>query len=448
MVDGPGCRWVGLVFRPAWFVLVCGLALGVACGRVGYEVVEAPLAGDAARSGSDGSGLPDAAAPDAEVPDSGPVDAGADRPERVDPPDADGMREPDTAPGPADARDAGADGIPRPDPFGAQPPGTSYAIVGTTVNGFSDGDRREATLGQPFAVLWTARGLYIADAGNAAIRFMDWQGRVTTLFGRSGPGFADGDAQTAQLRYPVALLEDVQGRVLVADERNHAIRRIEPDGRLVTLLGGTRGYLDGPEGMARFNSPRDLVLAPDGAVLIADKDNWLIRRWHAGQVTLVCGQPGQRGTTDGDCAVEARLNLPVDLELLPGGGLLVCEWGTNVIRRLTPDGRLSTWSGRVGVRGYADGLPAEAVFSRPAELVWDAARGGLWLLEQEGAHRIRFFDGQRFTVRAGPATADFVQPMHVEGPDPRFHFPESLALDPWGCLTVVEARSVLSRYCP
>lgn len=119
-----------------------------------------------------------------------------------------------------------------------------------------------------------------------------------------------------------------------------------------------------------------------------------------------------------------------------------------MIRRITPAGQASTWAGKNNVRGFADGVPSQTIFSRPTAAIRDAVRGGIWIVEQEGGHRIRYFDGTTISVVAGPATSDFVQALHTEGANPRLAFPETAILDPAGCLLLPEGVALISRYCP
>lgn len=143
----------------------------------------------------------------------------------------------------------------------AQTPGTLSRYLGTGTRGFDDGPAQTATLAQAFGLLLTPQGLYIADSVNAAIRLFKPNGQLETIIGSAGPGLQDGPRQNAKLRYPVSLAQDSQGRLLIADERNHAIRRLNLDGMVETIAGtGVAGFKDGPAAQAQFNSPRALLI--------------------------------------------------------------------------------------------------------------------------------------------------------------------------------------------
>ena len=94
--------------------------------------------------------------------------------------------------------------------------------------------------------------IYVADTGNHRIRKI--QGGIVTCFaGLCGsginsetyadgqatpqPGFADGPGAIARFDSPMGIAVDAAGVVFVADTGNHLIRRIEPDGTVITLAG-------------------------------------------------------------------------------------------------------------------------------------------------------------------------------------------------------------------
>ncbi len=135
-------------------------------------------------------------------------------------------------------------------------------LAGTGVQGFDNGPAASATFRQPMSVLSTPEGFYVADSGNAAVRLIAPDGTVSTVVGFAGSGFVDGPLLTAQLKHPSALARDSQGRILVADDWNHAIRRIEKNGTLSTVVGdGTAGYREGKGAGAQFREPQGMWLA-------------------------------------------------------------------------------------------------------------------------------------------------------------------------------------------
>jgi len=194
--------------------------------------------------------------------------------------------------------------------------------------GHADGSGSEAEFDEHVRGLAVdgAGNIYVADAGNHCVRLVTLEGVVTTLTGRSGEGdFADGAAGVARFNEPKGVAVDGEGTVYVADSLNHRIRRISPQGRVMTLAGtGEEGFADGPADQAQFNSPTDVDLAADGTVYVADGANNRIRFiTPAGEVGTLAGT-GEWGHTDGPNQ-EATFCLPTSLALDGKGHLYVVE---------------------------------------------------------------------------------------------------------------------------
>jgi len=101
---------------------------------------------------------------------------------------------------------------------------------------------------------------------------------VTTLAGTGEPGYRDGPALDAGFDVPMGVAVDPAGGVVVVDCGGQRIRRISPEGVVTTLAGsGMTGYADGPADQARFWYPADVAAGPDGRVYVADWKNHRIR---------------------------------------------------------------------------------------------------------------------------------------------------------------------------
>ena len=88
--------------------------------------------------------------------------------------------------------------------------------------------------------------IFAADQGNYRIRKVTPGGRVITLAGCSSAGFADGLGPPASFYSPHGVAVDLDGNVIVADLGNHRIRKVTLDGRVTTLAGnGGSGFADG-----------------------------------------------------------------------------------------------------------------------------------------------------------------------------------------------------------
>jgi len=220
--------------------------------------------------------------------------------------------------------------------------------------------------------------LLLADTGNHVIRRLALPGGAPVVFagGLGAPGAADGTAVLARFTSPSAVAIAGDGHVFVADQTRTALRMIAPDGTVSTLGGGNNGLAsggaaDGQGAQARFALPQGVVMDPAGNTFVADTLNHTIRRISPqGQVTTFAGAAGLSGDSDG--AAGARFNLPAGLALDAAGNLYVSEPVANRIRRITPDGGVATWVNR--------GL------DQPAGLAADA--GGNLFVADFGSDRI------------------------------------------------------------
>jgi hypothetical protein len=164
--------------------------------------------------------------------------------------------------------------------------------------------------------------LYIADYLNHAIRALDLgTKRVTTVAGNGKAGFANGKGDQAQFNQPYNVKIGAGGRLYVPDQNNHAVRRIDPDGTVSTIAGsGQSGFANGRGADARFNNPTGLIVAADGSIYVADRNNQRLRVVSpGGEVTTIAGD-GTEGFQDGT-GPTSKFNRPIDIVLTPDGRL-------------------------------------------------------------------------------------------------------------------------------
>jgi hypothetical protein len=198
-----------------------------------------------------------------------------------------------------------------------------------------------------------------AQAGNAVI---------TTIAGNGRPGYAgdDGPATKAELSYPIRAVAAPDGGILIADKANNVIREVQVDGTITTLAGvaGVGGYGGdrGPATKAHLNQPTGVSPLAGGGFLIADRANNRIRRVSPeGVITTVagsgtkCANPA-RACGDGGPARAARLNAPDRVVSLPGGGFLITEELGNKVRMVGVDAIIT----RVAGTGVACPAPTSA----------------------------------------------------------------------------------------
>jgi streptogramin lyase len=154
----------------------------------------------------------------------------------------------------------------------AGPPATTANSGGQTTKGFVNGSSATATFNQPFGITIDSVGnLYVADNQNHAIRKIDTNGNVTTFAGGSN-GSTDGTGTAAKFKYPYAVVCDLSDNVFVADYMNGAVRKITPAGVVTTIAGGSGlGYLDGVRTAAKLR-PVGITLGPNNTLFVTDGD--------------------------------------------------------------------------------------------------------------------------------------------------------------------------------
>lgn len=188
---------------------------------------------------------------------------------------------------------------------------------------------------------------------------LGWKANVTTIAG-------DGSPLVLSDPFGVAVAED--GTIYVADAgESNRIRKLSPDGSVTTLAGGGEGFADGAGAAASFNTPSALALGPDGNLYVADTGNNRIRKITPdGKVSTVAGN-GTAGYVDGPAA-QAQFNGPVGLAVSVRGDIYVADTYNDVIRMITSEGEVTTIAGG-GAPGYADGEQKAALFDTPSGII-------------------------------------------------------------------------------
>lgn len=222
-------------------------------------------------------------------------------------------------------------------------PARVHLIAGDGQDGVQDGAASASRFSDPYGVALGPRGtIYVADGGGAnRIRVIQPDGAVSTLAGGK-EGFNDGLGTAAAFHTPSAIALDHLGNLFVADTGNHAIRRVAPDGAVTTIAGsGSPGYVDGIGRAAQFNGPVGVAVDEAGIVYVADTYNDRIRRIAPdGTVTTVAGT-GKPALFDGPGAA-AAFDTPSALAMGHDGALYIADTGNNAVRRLSPDGAVDT----------------------------------------------------------------------------------------------------------
>lgn len=249
--------------------------------------------------------------------------------------------------------------------------GQVVTIAGSGIPGDSDGSGLEATFNEPWGICVGVDGnLYVADTRNNLIRKISPEGMVSTFAGSGNFGGSDGQGINATFGNPTGIETDANGNLYIADHLTHVIRKISPAGFVTTVAGilGSPGSEDGNGSNARFYRPYGLTLDNDGNILVADEWNHLIRKVTPnGDVTTIAGT-GSIGHVDGNPG-ESEFNYPWDITVDDLGNIYVADGYNHVIRKLMPTGsipesyQITTYVGQSNATGSIDGFGTNASFN-------------------------------------------------------------------------------------
>jgi len=319
---------------------------------------------------------------------------------------------------------------------------TTFAGSPTGLPGFVDGIGTAALFNNSQDLAIDAAGnLYVADASNNAIRKITPAGVVSTFAGspKGVLGFTDGQDTSARFYYPDGLAFDASGNLFVSDYYNSAIRKITPGGKVttfyqnldpailfdpqalffdsagnlifalqyghqvvklspsavLTVIAGANqvpGSVDGIGTAARFNAPTDARLDAAGNLIIADSQNSELRKITPdGTVTTIAGSANSPILYKNGQALAARFNYLTGIEFGGGGVIYIVDLLNNDIRKMMPDGTVSLVAGSpTQTPGNANGILTAAQFDEPCYLRIDKT-GTAYIAEWGlgGASRIR-----------------------------------------------------------
>jgi len=346
------------------------------------------------------------------------------------------------------------------------PGGIVSTIAGNSLQrGSSDGGGSDARFDSPSSLAADSVGnLYVADAGNNTVRAITPGGVVSTLAGSTVVvGSSDGVGVAARFSSPRGITSDSAGNILVADVGNHTIRKITPSGSVTTFAGtaGQHGRSDGAA--ATFYDPSAVATDTSGNIYVADDFNQAIRKiTPAGAVSTFAGNPlfnqlnGQQGPSWGGSSDGTGSSATFVLSVLPfpsptnlalpfchGGvatdrnaNVYVADCGNDTIRKITPDGVVTTFAGTAQMTGSIDGTGAAARFKNPTGVATDSS--GTVYVADAGNNVIRKITPTGVvTTLAG--TAGMTGSDDGVGTAAGFNDPESLTTDDLGNLYVADS---------
>ncbi len=285
--------------------------------------------------------------------------------------------------------------------------------------------------------------VYVANSHNTILKITP-AGVVMTFAGKPDErGTADGVSSGARFVYPIGIATDAADNVYVADKVSNTIRKITPIGEVTTFVGsaGTSGHADGVGGNASFSGPVAVASDSSGNIYVADYGNNIIRKvTPSGEVTTIAGQAGESGDADGTGAA-ARFNTPYSIATDSGGNIFVAEISSDVIRKITPAGVVTTLAGKAGEEGHADGIGANATFSSPHGIATDS-EGNVYVADYGNNTIRKITPAGVVTTLAGQVGQGENGEFDGIGSAATFFQPMAVATDHAGNVFVLEADNV------
>ena len=321
--------------------------------------------------------------------------------------------------------------------------GDMCLLAGTGETGFNaDGMRPRDT--DLYLVSAARRGpddrVYIMDFNNQRLRRIGDDGLIETIVGSGFHAIADTEASLSQtpLENPIDFDFLADGRLVFVSYHDPRVLIVADDGTLDAIAGAGDGIVGtignegdgGPASDALFIQLDGIAVTPDDTIYVSDSLAHRVRKIEDGIIDTVAGTGEAAYSGDGGPATEAALYWPTALQLDGDGNLYIADTFNHVIRKLAPDGTITTVVGSGSEGDSGDGGPASAAqLSQPFGLALD--HDGTLYIGDRGNFRVRRVtpDGIIDTLagvgvegvgREGPASASklgYVARVALDGDD-------------------------------
>lgn len=216
--------------------------------------------------------------------------------------------------------------------------------------------------------------VYISDTFNHRILKIDVGSSISHVLAGSGTtGNTDGIGVNAKFNTPMGISVDALGNVYVADSYNHRIRKIDSSGQVTTLAGSSQGNINAIGIAAKFNYPEGLAIDELNNIFVADRSNNQIKKIEINGMVSTYSGNGLSGDVNGVGSI-VQFRGPIGLARDSQNNIYVVSNGSNLIRKISNTGEVSTIAGFSGVWGSCiNGVGTNAQFLQPNGLVVNAS---------------------------------------------------------------------------
>ena len=285
--------------------------------------------------------------------------------------------------------------------------------------------------------------IYIAMRDHNIISRVDTHGNLTRFAGTGESGFSgdEGKAIEARLKIPAGLTFDKKGNLYIADRNNHRIRKVDTRGIITTVAGnGTAGFSGdgGKATQAQLNLPSGVAVDDKGNIYISDRSNNRVRVVdNKGTITTFAGNGGDGYSGDSGPATKAQLSKPFGLALDKKGNLYIADRENNRVRKVNPQGIITTVAGDGGFFFMGDNGPSyRASIAGPTGIVVD--KNGILYIADRNNNRIRSVDTQgMIRTVAGTGQQDYNGESEIAR-DTNLYLPFGMALDQDGKILIID----------
>ena len=263
--------------------------------------------------------------------------------------------------------------------------GVAKNVAGNGTYGYVNGPTSTAEFNNSSGVAADNSGnVYVADTMNCVIRKIDTStGQVSTYAGNGTCSERDGPTSTAEFDNPAGLGIDAAGNLYETSWGGCTVRKITPSGMVTTVAGkyDDCAEVDGPSSTARFNNPSGVTADQYGNLFVADETGCTIRKIAPdGEVSTLAGSPDNCGAADGTGG-SAQFNTPSWVGVDAHDNVYATDFLNHAIRMITPRGVVTTIAGLLGTSGAVDGTGQASRFYRP-DGIGVTSGGTVWVSDR------------------------------------------------------------------